>query len=217
MCSRERRFSMNDAVFFAPEEGVPPHPRSIGQDESNPVKGTPARTATPGNPTGARLSARGRRGARKRSLATRPAERRQKRMVPPAEGRRGSAHRPLDPRGVLRNSGPRGRVPRRRCWRAALRTPCSAPKWRNWQTRRIQNPVSPKDVWVRVPPSAPPILFQGGREVLSRGVPFSPPVVVHGCRVRSPSESPGRSCKGTRTPAAGGSGRHPCGTPFPEY
>ena len=27
------------------------------------------------------------------------------------------------------------------------------PKWRNWQTRRIQNPVPVKGVWVRVPSS----------------------------------------------------------------
>jgi hypothetical protein len=27
------------------------------------------------------------------------------------------------------------------------------PEWRNWQTRRIQNPVPVKGVWVRVPSS----------------------------------------------------------------
>src|SRR5690606_35760647 len=31
----------------------------------------------------------------------------------------------------------------------------STPKWRNRQTRRTQNPLSQKDVWVRLPPSAP--------------------------------------------------------------
>ena len=30
------------------------------------------------------------------------------------------------------------------------------PKWRNWQTRRIQNPVGPQGVRVRFPPSALP-------------------------------------------------------------
>ena len=33
-------------------------------------------------------------------------------------------------------------------------TRCNPAGVAEWQTRRIQNPLSPKDVWVRLPPSA---------------------------------------------------------------
>ena len=44
------------------------------------------------------------------------------------------------------------------------------PKWRNWQTRRIQNPVPVTGVGVRVPPSA----LASHRISMSRNQPHSP-------------------------------------------